>query len=267
MRQRRPFVNLLGVKLTPITVDELNRYVGDIVSDHAKEIVNCINVHKVNLALKDSRVRDFLNDTNVVFADGAGVILGARLLGQHVPERLQYGDWLWSLAEFCQRQGCSFYFLGAKPGIAEKAAAVLRNRFPTLRILGTDHGYFNKAPGHPETEAVIERINAVKPDILIVGLGRPAQELWLRENWRRIEAKVGLTGGGAFDLISGSLPRGPRWAVDNGFEWLCRLFIEPRRLWRRYLLGNPLFLWRVFLQATRLRSYTISGSTRFFQKP
>ena len=129
-----------------------------------------------------------------------------------------------------------------------KAAVRLTERFPNLRILGTHHGFFDKTPGSLENEDVIQRINAVKPDILVTGFGMPLQERWLMDNWDRIEANVALTGGAVFDYISEELRRAPRWMTDHSLEWLGRLIIEPRRLWRRYLIGNPLFLWRVLKQ-------------------
>jgi N-acetylglucosaminyldiphosphoundecaprenol N-acetyl-beta-D-mannosaminyltransferase len=102
-----------------------------------------------------------------------------------------------------------------------------------------------------ENQAVIQAINAAKPDILIVGLGTLHQEHWLKENWHSLEAHVALAVGAAFDYVSGEVARGPRWMTDNGLEWLSRLVVEPRRLWRRYVIGNPLFLWRILLQRVR----------------
>ena len=98
------------------------------------------------------------------------------------------------------------------------------------------------------------RTNAVKPNILIVGFGTPLKERWLMENWDRIEVNVALTGGAVFDYVSGELRRAPRWMTDHGLEWLARLIIEPCRLWKRYLIGNPLFLWRVLKQRLGLLS-------------
>jgi N-acetylglucosaminyldiphosphoundecaprenol N-acetyl-beta-D-mannosaminyltransferase len=132
--------------------------------------------------------------------------------------------------------------------VAEKAATRLKERFPDLDIAGAHHGYFDKTAGSLKNEAVIQEINAVRPNILIVGFGMPLQERWLMENWNCIEANVAIVAGAVFDYVSGELHRGPRWLTDHGLEWLARLIIEPRRLWRRYLIGNPLFLARVIKQ-------------------
>jgi len=152
------------------------------------------------------------------------------------------------LAAECAHYRFSLFLLGARPGIAEKAAVYLRQQFPDLNVVGAQHGYFDKTPGSVENEAVLEALRAASPDVLIVGFGMPLQERWLMENWNRVEVKVALTAGALLDYLAGEVPRAPRWMTDHGLEWLGRLIIEPRRLWRRYLVGNPLFLWRVLKQ-------------------
>jgi len=239
---------ILGVQVWPLTVESLHQKIDRIIQAQEHKLVLNVNVHCLNLACRQSWLRDFLNSAAIVFCDGSGVMLGARMLGYYIPERITYADWTWQLAAFAERCGFTFFFLGAKPGIAERAAARLKNRFPNLRIVGTHHGYFDKTASGSENEAVIQKINALKPHILIVAFGMPLQERWLMENWDRIDAHVALTGGAVFDYISGNLRRPPRWMTDHGLEWLGRLVIEPRRLWQRYILGNPLFLWRVLKQ-------------------
>jgi N-acetylglucosaminyldiphosphoundecaprenol N-acetyl-beta-D-mannosaminyltransferase len=238
-----------------LTVQDLHNDIRRIVDESDHELILNVNVHALNLAFRLPDLRDFFGQAQAVFCDGAGVALGARLLGYDFPQRITYADWTWQLAEFAEPRGFTFFFLGARPGVADKAAANLKARFPDLRIVGTHHGYFDKTPGRAENEMVIERINAVKPNILIVGFGMPLQERWLMENWDRIDANVALTGGAVFDYVSGELERAPRWMTENGLEWLGRLLIEPRRLWKRYLIGNPLFLWRVLRQRLGLLDF------------
>ena len=234
--------------MDPIRVAEVHAEILKAVrgGDHA--LVLNVNVHALNLCYRDPVLRAFFNAAPVVFCDGVGVMLAARILGRRLPERITYADWAWELASFAESEGISLFFLGARPGIAEKAAVCLLARHPNLRILGIRHGYFDHGRGAPGNEAVLREINAAKPDILLVGFGMPLQERWLMQNWDRIDARVALTGGAVFDYISGELERGPRLLVNNGFEWLARLLIEPKRLWRRYVIGNPLFLLRVLKQ-------------------
>lgn len=237
-------VNVLGVGVDPLTVGDLQAEVGRLVRGGRGGLVLNVNAHCLNLCYADPALRGFFNAADVVFCDGAGVMLAARLLGRRIPERITYADWAWQLADFAEARNLSLYFLGARPGVAQAAARRLKQRYPGLNIVGVHHGYFDRS----ENEALVQKINAAAPDILLVGLGMPLQEYWLMENRHRLDASVALTGGAVFDYVSGRLVRGPRLLVSSGFEWLVRLLIDPRRLWRRYLVGNPLFFLRVVRQ-------------------
>ncbi|NUM43748.1 MAG: WecB/TagA/CpsF family glycosyltransferase [Anaerolineales bacterium] len=250
-----PAIQVLGVKVNPLATSTLRHAIEELIISKAHALVLHVNIHGINLAFSENWLRDYLNSAPVVFCDGAGVMLGAHLLGHHIPQRITYADWMWQLAEFCQEKEFTLYFLGAKPGIAEQAGAHLLQKFPNLKIVGIQHGYFDKTQSSSENEGIIKKINLVRPNILLVGFGMPIQERWLMENWSHIEADVALTGGAVFDYISGELQRAPDWMTDHGFEWLGRLIIEPRRLWKRYIIGNPLFLWRVFKQRLGLLKY------------
>jgi len=218
-----PSVSILGVKVNLLTTSELNHAIEQLVIANNKAMIPNVNVYALNLAFSHGWLREFFNEAPIVFCDGAGVILAGRLLGYKIPERITYADWMWQLAEFFNQKEVSFYFLGAAEGIAAHAAQKLQERFPNLSIAGTHHGYFNKTLGHPENEVVIESINACKPNILVLGFGMPLQERWLIDNWDKIDANIALTGGAAFDYVSGNLRRGPSWLTDHGFEWLARL--------------------------------------------
>ncbi len=241
-------IMIAGVSFHPVTVDQLHQEIAAAVRDQLHKMVLHVNVHGINLAQGDLRLRAIVNQADLVFCDGFGVRLGARVLGYTVPPRITYADWLWQLAEFASAQGLSLFLLGSKPGVAEQARDALVARHPQLRIAGTHHGYFDQRPESADSRAVISQINAVRPDILLVCFGMPLQEYWLSACWAQIDARVGLTGGAALDYASGQLQRGPRWMTGYGLEWLARVLIEPRRLWQRYILGNPAFLWRVLLQ-------------------
>ncbi len=257
MRER---VNVLGVGVDPVTVVELHAKILDFVRDGGHDLVLHANVHGLNLCYRDPRLRSFFNAASLVFCDGSGVMLAARILGERIPERITYADWMWQLAAFAEREGLSLFLLGARPGVAERAAARLEERHPDLKIAGAHHGYFDRTVGAPENEAVVAEINAARPDLLLVGLGMPLQERWLMQNWNRLDARVALTGGAVFDYVSEELKRGPRVLTDNGFEWLARLLIEPGRLWRRYVVGNPIFLARVLVQRLTEESSRIRRS-------
>jgi N-acetylglucosaminyldiphosphoundecaprenol N-acetyl-beta-D-mannosaminyltransferase len=241
-------VGIFGVPVAALNVEELHGCLRERIAQGERTLALNVNVHALNLAYEQPWMLQFFHQADLVFCDGTGVILAARMLGSRIPERITYADWAWKLAAFGAAQGYSFFYLGGKPGVAEKAALRLTARFPDLKTAGCHDGYFNKSPGGAENASVIREINATRPDILIVGFGMPIQERWLCDNWERIDAKVLLTGGAVFDYVSGNLRRAPRWMTDHGLEWLGRLIIEPRRLWKRYLIGNPLFFYRMLKQ-------------------
>ena len=241
-------IKLMQVRIHTISLFELLNIVTNTILTGRKILAAYVNVHGMNLAYKLPWFQQFLNNADIIFCDGFGVKWGARLLGLNIPHRYTPPDWIPLLCQVCTQNDFSLFLLGAQPGVADKATIRLKNQFPDLHIAGTHHGYFEKNPDSPENKAVIQRINAAKPNILIVGFGMPLQERWLMENWDRIEANVALTGGAVFDYVSGELRRPPRWMTEHNLEWLGRLMIEPRRLWRRYLIGNPLFFWRVLKQ-------------------
>ncbi|MCI0398618.1 MAG: WecB/TagA/CpsF family glycosyltransferase [Chloroflexi bacterium] len=245
-------INILGVRVHALTVALLHQQIDDEIRNGRHSLVLNVNVHCLNLAYELAWLRRLLNNARVVFCDGAGVRLGARILGYHLPQRITYADWIWQLADFCAERGHTLFLLGARPGVVQRAVERLEQRYPRLEIVGVQDGYFNKEREDSENKAVVEEINRLQPDILIVGFGMPLQERWLMENWERLDVHVALTGGAVFDYISGELRRPSSWMTNHGLEWLGRLVIEPRRLWRRYIVGNPRFLWRVLKERFNL---------------
>lgn len=245
-------VIILGVPVTPVTVESLHRYIYRCIQGGQHRLILNVNVHALNLAYSYPWYREIFQHADLVFCDGAGVLLAARMLNLHLPQRITYADWMWQLADFSSDHSFSLFFLGSRPGVAEKAATRLKEKLPNLNIVGVHHGFFDKTKFSLENEKVVQLINRVSPDILIVGFGMPLQELWLNDNWERLNVRVALTGGAVFDYISGKLNRAPRWMNDHGLEWLGRLLIEPGRLWKRYLIGNPLFIWRILKQKIAL---------------
>jgi N-acetylglucosaminyldiphosphoundecaprenol N-acetyl-beta-D-mannosaminyltransferase len=210
-----------------------------------------VNAHVVNESRAVPELRRALETADLVYCDGYGVRLAARVLEVPVPHRMTGADWVWGLAAMCEMSGSSLYLLGSDPPVARDAATRLQRWYPDLRIAGAHHGYFDL--DSPHNERVIEDINARQPDIVLVGMGTPKQELWIQRYGDRLDADVLWTVGALLDYIAGRVPRAPRWLADNGLEWIWRLAIEPHRMWRRYLLGNPKFLSRVFTERQRAK--------------
>jgi len=239
---------LLGVRVHALSIEQVIVFIERTIQLDGRAIIANVNIHALNLAFDLPWFRDFLNRSDLVFCDGFGVKWGARFLGCNLPARFTPPDWITTLAETACRHDLTFFFLGAHRGVAERAATNLQRQVPNLRVVGTHHGYFDCALGSAENEQVIRRINSLHPNILLVGLGMPLQERWLMENWERVHANVAMPVGALFDYLAGHVRRPPRWMTDSGFEWLGRFVIEPRRLWKRYLVGNPLFAYRVLKQ-------------------
>jgi N-acetylglucosaminyldiphosphoundecaprenol N-acetyl-beta-D-mannosaminyltransferase len=201
------------------------------------------NAHTLNRASEDAELRRWLQQADVVLPDGYGVRLAARWLGQQEPRRMAITDCIWSFAAGCARSGISLYILAGRPGVAARAAEVLVDRHPGLEVAGTHHGYL----ASPEANATaLADIRAKRPGALCVGMGSPAQELWIERHFPVLEVPLVFAVGAVMDFVSGEVQRTrPQWMSDHGLEWITRLTAEPRRMWRRYLLGNPLFLARV----------------------
>jgi N-acetylglucosaminyldiphosphoundecaprenol N-acetyl-beta-D-mannosaminyltransferase len=214
---------------------------------HGPKRVMYANAHVLNQSAGNARLRRTLASADLVYCDGYGVRLAAKALDVPIPHRMTGADWIWGLAELCERSGQSVYLLGSEPGVARGAAERLAATYPRLDVVGHHHGYFEL--GSPHDDRVVEHINACRPSILLVGMGTPKQELWVDANAHRLDVDVLWTVGALFDVVSGKVPRAPGWLADNGLEWIFRLAIEPGRMWRRYLLGNPVFVHRVLAQA------------------
>lgn len=239
-------VHLLGVRIDILDVDQLISFLISNVSNQNKIIIANANIHAINIAYEDNYFRKILNSSAIVFCDGFGVKLASRLIHKKKLYRYTPPDWFPVLANECSKKGLSMFFLGGIPGVTEKAANILKRENPEIRILGTHHGFFDKTITSKENLEVLKAINSMHPDILVVGFGMPVQEKWISENLQDLNIKVAIPVGALFDYISGDLYRFPSWMTDHGLEWLGRVVIEPGRLWKRYILGNPLFFWRLF---------------------
>jgi N-acetylglucosaminyldiphosphoundecaprenol N-acetyl-beta-D-mannosaminyltransferase len=243
----RPSSSIFDIPIDLAQPGELLRTISAWASDQRTRRVMYVNAHVVNQSRATPGLGGALRRADLVYCDGYGVRLAARVLNLPVPHRMTGADWIWGLASLCERSGQPIYLLGSEPPIAREAAARLRRWYPQLDVVGAHHGFFDL--DSPHNERVIEDINAHRPAIVLVGMGTPKQELWVDRYADRLDGAVVWTVGALFDYVSGHMPRAPRWLADNGLEWIFRLAIEPQRMWRRYLLGNPAFLSRVLSEA------------------
>lgn len=239
-------VPVLGVGIDPLGLEDLLDRAATFIDERRRVTLSYANVHVLNTAWDDPELRAFLGACDVVFCDGNGVRLGARLLGHALPHRMTGADWIWELAARAEGRW-RLYWIGGESGVTDRAAAALRARHPGLEI-ASDHGFHPRSG--PEDEACLARVEAFRPDIVLVGMGTPEQERWVAARRDRLSAPVVWCVGATADFVSGKVRRGPRWLTDRA-EWLDRLWSEPDRLWHRYLVGNARFLGRVLRERQR----------------
>jgi N-acetylglucosaminyldiphosphoundecaprenol N-acetyl-beta-D-mannosaminyltransferase len=245
---------VLGCVVHAVTATDLTDLVECAIDSGESCIIANQNLHSLYLYQRDAKLREFFSKAKWIHADGMGVVLLGRATGAKVgrSERVTYVDWLPLLLERVVDRRWRIFYLGSRPGVAEKGTAILRERFPGLRM-SSDHGYFD--PAGEQNESVLRAIQKFSPDILLVGMGMPRQEHWIIDNLDRLGPMVVLPCGASIDYVSGEIPTPPRWAGRWGLEWLYRLLAEPRRLWRRYLI-EPWFLGHLLiLQWIRSRLY------------
>ncbi len=242
-------VQLLGLPVHVHDLTSLLDAVDAMIASGGRYTVCYANVHTVNQAVELRDVAEFMRQADLVYCDGQGVRLGAAMLGHRLPPRMTGADWIWVLARHVAAQDLGLYWVGSKQGVVEAAAAKLASAAPGLRVVGTHHGYFDKEG--PQSDAVVDHINAAGPDIVLVGFGTPLQERWIAANRDAIDAPVVWALGATADFISGAVSRGPAVLYDHGLEWLARLLVDPHRLWQRYLVGNTQFVVRVLRERSR----------------
>ena len=232
---------LLGIEIDPLTGDEFLNRIEQYVQSGKPHQVSYLNADCLNKCWSDRQYREAITKSDLVYADGMSVVWASRLFGHPLPERVNAND---LLPEFCfraEQKGYRIFLLGGEDGVAEKAADDLLSKYPHLKIVGFHQGFFSKK----EEPDVIEKIKNSAPDILIVGMGAPKQELWIRQHLQTLHVPVAWGVGGLLDYSAKGIKRAPVWMRKCGFEWLWRFCLEPKRLWKRYLLGNILFTFRV----------------------
>jgi N-acetylglucosaminyldiphosphoundecaprenol N-acetyl-beta-D-mannosaminyltransferase len=240
---------VLGVDVTDLTFDDALALLGELMADRRgrAHVVYFVNAHTLNVAARDPRFREVLNTGDYVFGDGTGVRWATRMIHRHrLLGNVNGTDLTPALFETFAGRGLRYYLLGALPEVIERAAAHAREHFHGWTLAGHHHGYLDGA----QSLAVVERINAARPDLLLVGMGSPNQETWLAEHRERLQVPLCMATGGLFTYWSGDLVRASTWMRRIGFEWLHLLIRQPHKS-RRYLLGNPAFLLRSTLEMLR----------------
>jgi N-acetylglucosaminyldiphosphoundecaprenol N-acetyl-beta-D-mannosaminyltransferase len=249
-------VNILGVGISAITMSQAVDQIARWIDSQTRQYVSACTVHTVMECQRDEKMRRAVNGAGLATPDGIPLVWLSRWWQKQVPVERVYGpDLMLALCQCSIERGYRHYFYGGAVGVPELLAEKLQRRFPGLNIAG---GY--SPPFRPLTSAeeaqIVQQINQAAPDIVWVGLGTPKQDLWMVSMRNQLSAPVLIGVGAAFDFHTGRIPQAPRWMQRSGLEWLFRFWHEPRRLWYRYLVYNPLFIVLVAAQLLKLRDYS-----------
>jgi N-acetylglucosaminyldiphosphoundecaprenol N-acetyl-beta-D-mannosaminyltransferase len=251
-------VHIGPLALDSLTMREAVHRICSIASSPKRQarMVVTANAQFAQIAGSNHRFFTILRDAEIVVADGMSLVAASRMLGHPLPERIAGIDLVVELCREAARSKLSVYLLGGRPNTAVKAAENLRQTFPELRVAGVDCPSYGFRNDPAELAAVTRRILEAAPDILFVAFGAPKQEYWMEEHAAELPVKVMIGVGCSFDVLSGLLKRAPQWMQKTGLEWLFRVSQEPRRLWKRYMLGNTQLVHSVFREwLTRRRKH------------
>ena len=244
-----PTVPILGVPIGRLTGDQALEIIDGWAEDGTCQMLAYVNAHTLNLAMHIDDLRRSLIRSRLVMNDGVGLNLAARMRGERFPENLNGSDFTFRLLRLAASRNWGIFFLGGEPGVAEVAAGRLTEQIEGLRVVGVSHGFTKESD-----ELLVQRVRRAGAALLIVALGSPRQEIWLDRNLEATGALVGIGVGAFLDFTAGRVRRAPRWMNVLGIEWCFRLVQEPRRLWRRYIIGNPVFLLRAWQHRRRAAS-------------
>ena len=233
-------INIHGVEFDNVTMGEAVDAACTLIREHRSAYVVTPNPEIVMICRENQEAAQAVSDAALTLPDGIGVIYASRILKRPLKEKVGGCDFTLALMEQLEGQEGSVFLLGAKPGIAESAQKNLSARFPGLRFVGTHDGYFR------EDAPIIAEINACRPDLLLVCLGAPKQELWMHRNASALDVGLMIGAGGSLDVYAGTVKRAPKFMLDLGLEWLYRLLQEPSRLGRMMVL--PKFLIEVLVK-------------------
>lgn len=243
-----PRVTILNTSIDAISMQETVELVEKYILAKTPLHLMGVNADKINEMCRNGRLRQIVNSCGIINADGASIVMAGKILGRPLPERVAGIDLMIRLVALSEERNYSVYLLGARQEIVGKTAEVLKEKYPGLKLAGFHNGYF-KEEDWPE---ISRELKEKEPDIVFVGITSPIKEYlieYLQDDGNR---SVYMGVGGSFDVISGKIPRAPLWMQKAGLEWLFRMMQEPKRLFKRYFIGNGIFLKNVIRERVRV---------------
>lgn len=242
-------INLFGFDISNVSKNKAVGYLSEQIEKNSKTTVAFLNADCINKAANNIEYQQCIKSFDTIYADGVGMRWAAKLQGRTIVDNVNGTDLFPLLLKKIGAHSRSIYLLGGRPDRAAKVAKFIRATFPKVKVNGHYHGYFD----HNAAEPLINDINRSNPDVLLVAMGAPKQELWIKKNQHKLKAPVVIGVGGLFDYYSGAIPRAPKLFREHSLEWVWRLMMEPRVKAKRYILGNLTFLWRAMTEALRAK--------------
>lgn len=234
-------IHLLGSNLDTLTMEETLERIEDIIEIRKPTQHVVINASKINLMAKNATLKKIVNESPLINADGKSIVWAARFLGYDVPERVTGIDLFQKIVKEASEKGWRVYYFGATEEVVKQVVDIHKKMYPKLAIVGSRNGYFEEF----NTKEIVTDIYESQADILFVAFSSPQKEYWINSNKSELQVPFIMGVGGSFDVVSGKIKRAPKWMQDAGLEWFYRFSKEPRRMFRRYFIGNFIFIKRV----------------------
>jgi N-acetylglucosaminyldiphosphoundecaprenol N-acetyl-beta-D-mannosaminyltransferase len=241
--------NVLGCPVTKLGLEDFVGLAEQFISSGKPHYVAVVNVAKLVKMRSDKELDQSVRAADVIGADGVPLVWASRLLGNPLPGRVNGTDLMYRLLEKANEKRYRVFFFGAKEEVLQRVLDKVRKEYPGVNIAGFQHGYFTAE----EESGIVAKIRAAHTDILLIAFGTPKKELWVKQYLSTMNVPVVHGVGGSFDVVAGAIPRAPLWMQANGMEWLFRLMQEPRRMWRRYLVTNTIFIMLLLKEWFRYR--------------
>lgn len=242
-------VRVLDCPIDNLSLKETLRVIEEFIKSGRPHQHVVINADKVLKIRKDKKLRQIVESCDLINVDGQPIRWAAGLLGISFKERITGMDLMEELLKLSSRKGHSVYFLGARKEVVRKVVEISSNKYPSLKIAGWGDGYWES----DEEKRVVQDIKRAQPEILFVAISSPKKEFFIRKYINEMQVPFSMGVGGSFDIVAGIKKRAPKWMQKCGLEWFFRLCQEPQRLWKRYLIGNPIFLWLVLKEFLKIR--------------
>jgi N-acetylglucosaminyldiphosphoundecaprenol N-acetyl-beta-D-mannosaminyltransferase len=245
-------VNICGIKVDNCSLSDALKTISRYIEEITPRIIVTCNVDHIVKLKQDAEFMKVYKTASLVVPDGVPLLWAAKILGHPLIERVNGTDLFERMCEIAAKKNIRVYFLGGRPGACESAAEFFKRKYPEINIVGLYSPSFGFECDDEENKKIVNMIKAANPDLLFVGLGAPKQEKWIYKYHKEYAVPVSIGIGVSFELSSGMVMRAPKWMQRTGLEWFWRFMMEPRRLWKRYFVNDPKFIWFVLKQKMRL---------------